>query len=213
MMKSLADGYTDDVLGPQLRTLGLNNRQRSIVAADVRRRLNSLLAHWDDLVFRRTALLCGVEEATFYDPLCVALDVRALVVAAIRNSLIEDLGTSRPATQELGLRQRVLPDTHMPVITRAAIEYFDRHAPSQLPLAAVDAKYDVFGALALRFPGAWHALSTLANSTACEVAYEPLPSSPADLPGSGVSGQARNRLCTAESIRRLTRGCWAISVR
>ena len=187
MTISLADSYTDAVLGPQLRAIGLSERQRAIILTDVRHRLNSLLAHWDDLTFRRTALLCGVEEATFYEPRSASMEVRSLVVVGIRNSLIEDLGASRPATRELDLDHAVLSDSEMPAITRAAIEYFDRRALTQLAPGTISGDDDVFGALSVRFPAAWNALSNLANTAACEVTYQPLSVSPADLPSSGTA--------------------------
>jgi hypothetical protein len=182
MTNSPVDSYIEAVLNAQLRSCGLNDRQQAIVTTDVRRRLNSLLAHWDGLPFRRTALFCGVEEATFLDPHAASLDVRALSVVGIRTSLIEDLGASRPATRELALCHAVLTDDEMPAITRAASEYFDRHAPAQLPPGAIPPHDDVFGALSMRFPAAWHALWPLANMAADATSYKPLDRSPTDLP-------------------------------
>jgi hypothetical protein len=182
MSNSLADSYIETVFTAQLRACGQNDRRQAIITSDVRCRLNSLLAHWDDVTFRRTALFCGIEEATFHDPRSASLDVRALSVVGIRNSLIEDLGASRPATRELALDHAVLTDNEMPAITRAASEYFDRHAPAQLPPGATAPEDDVFGTLSMRFPSAWHALSTLANMAAYETSYEPLHHSPTHLP-------------------------------
>ena len=61
--------YTQAVLLAQLRVLALSKRQREIVVNDVTRRLESVLSNWSDLAFRRTILILGTEEATFWEPL------------------------------------------------------------------------------------------------------------------------------------------------
>src|SRR5205809_490685 len=65
---TLVQGYTQTFLSPQLRSLGLSKRQREIVVEDVTQRLESLLFHWNDLPFRRTILVLGTEEASFWEP-------------------------------------------------------------------------------------------------------------------------------------------------
>ena len=112
---SVVEGYTQPVLRPQLRSLGLSKRQSDLIAADVTRRLESLLSHWDDLQFRRAILLVGTEEASFWEPRPASLEIRSLVVVAIRNSLVEDLGASRPYFKSLQSRRPLLPDERMPL--------------------------------------------------------------------------------------------------
>ena len=109
-------GYTQSVLLPQLRSLALSKRQREIVLEDVSRRLESLLFHWNDQAFRRTILMLGTEEATFWEPQTASLEIRSLVVVAVRNSLIEDLGASQPYTKALESRNKQLRDDQMPWI-------------------------------------------------------------------------------------------------
>ena len=65
---TVIQSYTQSVLLPQLRSLALSKRQRAIVLEDVSRRLESLLFHWSDLAFRRTILILGTEEASFWEP-------------------------------------------------------------------------------------------------------------------------------------------------
>ena len=86
---SVVQGYTQSLLLPQLRSLALSKRQREIVVEDVSRRLESLLSHWSDLAFRRTILILGTEEASFWEPYTASLEIRSLVVVAVRNSLID----------------------------------------------------------------------------------------------------------------------------
>ncbi|MGZ9738557.1 hypothetical protein ACXX83_08990 [Pseudomonas sp. GNP012] len=175
---TLVEIYVTQVLRPQLRALGWSTRQRTMVTNDVCLRLYSMLALWHDVAFRRTALLCGIEEATFYTPSEAALDVRALVVVAIRNSLIEDLGTDKPVTQELRRPRPPITDSDMASITRAAVEYFhsvdlsEFHTSSKAPSESI-----IFSTLRSEYPNAWYALAHIANSSAVEIAYE-LPGNP-----------------------------------
>ncbi len=163
----LVQGYTQSILVPQLRSLGLAKRQWEIVAADVTQRLESLLSHWSDVPFRRAVLAIGAEEATFWEPGNASLDIRSLVVVAVRNSLITDLNATRAYTM-LRLRE-FLPDQQMPWITGEAIKYFQA---VDLDTLRLKPKRDLFGSLSRRFPNAWHALSFLGNSSD-KTAYKP----------------------------------------
>ncbi len=102
--------FTQSVLAPQLLTLGLNKHQRAIVLEDVAQRLESLLSHWSDLPFRRTILVLGTEEASFWEPRTASLEIRSLVVVTVRNSLVTDLNASRAYTPKLRARKHFLPD-------------------------------------------------------------------------------------------------------
>ena len=66
---NLIQEYTLSLLLPHLQALALTKPQRAIVIADVSRRLDSLLFHWGDLVFRYTIPILGTEEASFWEPL------------------------------------------------------------------------------------------------------------------------------------------------
>ena len=158
--------YTQSVLAPQLLTLGLNKHQRAIVLDDVAQRLESLLAHWHDLPFRRTVLVLGTEEASFWEPRDASLDIRSLVVVTVRNSLITDLNADRAYTPKLRSRKPFLPDEKMPWVTGEAIKYFQT---VKLDPVQVQAQQDRFGSLPRRFPNAWHALSLLGNSSDKEI--------------------------------------------
>jgi hypothetical protein len=158
--------YTQSVLDPQLLSLGLNRHQREIVVEDVTQRLESLLSHWSDVPFRRAVLVIGTEEATFWEPQSTSLEIRALVVVTVRNSLVTDLNAQRAYTPMLRSRKRFLPDERMPWITGEAIKYFQG-----VNLDAVQAQvnHDMFGSLPRRFPNAWHVLSLLGNLSDAEI--------------------------------------------
>ena len=162
----LVQGYTQSILVPQLRSLGLDQRQRKIVAEDVTQRLESLLSHWSDVPFRRTVLAIGNEEATFWEPSNASLDIRSLVVVAVRNSLVTDLNATRAYTNTLRSPIEFLPDHQMPWITGEAINYFQA---ANLDTVQVHPKRDLFGSLPRRFPNAWHVLSLLGNSSESEI--------------------------------------------
>jgi hypothetical protein len=163
----LVQGYMQSILVPQLRSLGLNQRQRKIVAEDVIQRLESLLSHWSDVRFRRTVLTIGNEEATFWEPSSACLDIRSLVVVAVRNSLVTDLNATRAYTTALRSSRELLRDHQMPWITEEAINYFQA---SNLDTVLVQPKRDLFGSLPRRFPNAWHILSLMGNSSDTEIA-------------------------------------------
>ncbi len=158
--------YADCVLAPQLLSLGLNKHQRQVVVDDVTQRLESLLSHWSDLPFRRTVLVLGTEEASFWEPSSASLETRALVVVAIRNSLVTDLNADRAYTPKLRAKRQFLPDERMPWVTGEAVKYFQG-----VNLDAVQAqpRQDMFGSLPHRFPNAWQVLSLLGNSSEDEI--------------------------------------------
>ena len=123
--KLAVESYLGTILTPQLDACGLNPAQQTLILEDVRGRLDSLLAHWQDLPLLRTVLLLGLEEASFYEP--SSADLRcALVNVAVRNSLVEDLAASKTSLPELSFPASVLSDTGMAGVTRAAIEFFQK---------------------------------------------------------------------------------------
>ncbi|HUG71166.1 MAG TPA: hypothetical protein VMM76_25680 [Pirellulaceae bacterium] len=166
--------YIEQTLTPQLRAMGLDSRQVRMVATDVGQRLASIALHWHDDAFRRTILSIGYEEAVFYDPKEADLDIRALVVVAVRNSLIEDLAASRSVTKELRLTEPVLTDSEMPAFTSAAIEHLQNGITTvgRSTTGMVRPEADLFGALPHAYPHAWHVLSQLANSPSLECMFE-----------------------------------------
>lgn len=185
----LATDYVEGVLLPQLHAIGLNEHQRAIIARDVHSRLNSLLARWDDAPFRRTILSIGAEEGSFYEPHDASLDVRALVVVAVRNSLIEDIATQWPVTAALRENHRKIEDAELIAITKAAIEHFRKldESPTE-GLPQVEAREDPFGGLPARYTGAWNALSRLANASSNKVIYEPVDVPVPNLPAPSAPG-------------------------
>ena len=196
-MMSVVQEYTQAVLAPQLLSLGLNKHQRAVVLQDVAERLESLLSHWSDLPFRRTILVLGTEEASFWEPQSASLEIRSLVVVTVRNSLVTDLNADRAYTPKLRSRRQFLPDERMPWITGEAIRYFQGVS---LDPVLVEACQDAFGALPRGFPNAWHALALLGNSSDNEIECQ-LPKAegePMDL--SNLQGCAEGRTVIESGI-------------
>src|SRR6266536_2285430 len=129
-MNTIIDRYVETVLAPHLVDLGVAHLPGALaaVATDVHLRLQSLLAHWQDLPMRKTLLLIGREEGLFYQPELAPLDIRALVVVAIRNSLLEDLGYSGSALLPPDLPRSGWPvkDEDIRSITQEAIVYWQQ---------------------------------------------------------------------------------------
>lgn len=154
--------YTSTLLASRLKSYGLNKAQRAVICSDVAQRLSSLLSRWADEPFRRTVLLLGEEEATFWEPRTAPLEIRALVVVCVRNSLVEGLNASTRA------KRQVLPDAEMPLLTSEAIEHFRKADLSDISITPGP---DIFGALPRKIPNAWQALSTLACIDSGETDY------------------------------------------
>jgi hypothetical protein len=166
-MSNPVDTYLKGVLHPRLRQCSLSAREQQRVVADIGSRLRSLVAAWNKDRYRQVVLFPGLEEASFYEPVSAPLEIRALVVAAVRNSLLED----HHAADIPGVGGDLIQD-----FTRGAIEYFAqldlRAAAISLPEPPPGA--DPFRGLRACFPTAWTAKSRLAAMT--------VPSEQSELP-------------------------------
>ena len=114
----MIEPYVQEILTPWLHARGLPASAIPRVAEDVRQRLLSALGRWDIPSFRRTLLLPAREEAVFYEPRTMPLDIRSLVVLCIRNSLVEDW------CSVAARRESPLDDTDVIDLTRTVMTYF-----------------------------------------------------------------------------------------
>ncbi len=169
---TLVDSYLDRILLPELALCTLSPAQQKILALDVRDRLNSLLAHWGDVAFRRAVLLIGLEEASFYEPAAADLEVRALVNVAIRNSLLEDLAASNASMPELTFPRPIITDVGMAVLTETAVEFFQKMGLTNIaPLApgrpmCLASSRKIIAAPG-SFCGSWRMVQVLRSRTGC----------------------------------------------
>ena len=185
-MNTIIDRYVETILAPHLVDLGVAHLPGALAAVvtDVRLRLLSALAHWQDIPVRKTLLLIGREEGVFYQPELAPLDIRALVVVAIRHSLLEDLGSSGSTLLPPDMHQSVWPvkDEDIHSITQEAIVYWQQIDLDHLSLPTLLSSQDIFGDLKRDFPHAWHVLSRLTQAKTQTISFPacqaPLPELP-----------------------------------
>ena len=162
--------YLNASLRPLLRDLGVTSGARDLICDDVRQRLESVLGNWSDEKFRRTVLMLGLEEATFYEPAVVPLEVRAAVVVAVRNSMVEDLSATHPWVPALRRFAECMPDSFVPRITREALLFFNGASRTEGGWGVLPPrKNDLFRELARIFPESWRRLEALAHTKKQEV--------------------------------------------
>lgn len=164
--------YLDQHLLPHLRGHGVSDAFADHTAQVVRTQMFSLVRHWDDLGFRRTALLLGAEEGVFYEP-PAKTEIRCFVVVTLRNSPFESLQSD--ACGQAGL-PHPLDSMQIRQITREAVEYFSRQDFGGACRAAKQADgNDLYLRLAQRHPVAWASLGHLAGMQGKSVDYPRLP--------------------------------------
>lgn len=176
--------YLSTVLTPQLLALGVQTFPGVMeqVIADIRRRLHSALSHWNEALMRKTILLPGWEEGWFYAPDTAPPAIRALVVIAIRNSLLEDLGATSSSLFPVGGAAGPMRDRDVRPITEAAIKYFQTLPLPELRVAPLAKDEDIFGNLAAAYPHAWHVLLSLAGARQHRVQIPPCKAARPSLP-------------------------------
>ncbi|HEX7715109.1 MAG TPA: hypothetical protein VF531_13930 [Bacillota bacterium] len=179
MSQNPVEVYVSNYLEPRLNALTDNPDAVSLVVQDIKNRLAAIITRWNDEEFRRTLLVTGFEEASFYQP-ASDIETRALVVLAVRNSKLEDLGSTEQAARTLGLSSPVIFDDDIPGFTQEAIAYFSQYQPGELAGEIPCESYDPYQMLSIRFPVAWQALSHLGWWERVESTYDPVlePASP-----------------------------------
>lgn len=151
---SLVTDYLNGPLAKFLNRYGVSKEQQSSVLRDVRHRLDGLLRHWGDVNFRRTLTVLSTEEALFWRPQHISVEIRSLVLLAIRNSYIEELHFTPDQ------RRSILPDKAIPELTSEAVRFFAQI--DWTPQPAGDTQ-DIFSSLPERFPSAWAVLTEVAK--------------------------------------------------
>lgn len=154
--------YLYDLLNNQLGDI--KYRYREQIVNDIKNRMCSLLARWEQEGFRRTVLFVTDEEALFYEPVATD-DVRRFVVATIRNSMLEVAASINCNQFKM---HEPLSDEKIKNITSNAIYYFKQCKFETLQNEAKDLEYvDVYGEAIQKYPLAWAVLerAALASDT------------------------------------------------
>ncbi|MFD3447437.1 hypothetical protein ACFDTO_22855 [Microbacteriaceae bacterium 4G12] len=181
-MSTVFDTYLDEVLPSFFSKYNLPVNVISVVTNDIGNRIYSLLSHWNDIEFRRVILSTGLEEATFYEPK-VGIELRCFVVAAIRNSLFENLVSTKKAARDLGLDTRPIPECDVKNFTQEAIFFFKDIDFDELNInLQLSSREDVYKDLPGKYPVAWKALFQLGKWSNKAQNYNSLNIGPYDLP-------------------------------
>lgn len=157
---NLIRAYIQEYLTSRLLSHGLNPENITIITSDIEKRLISLISRWNDENFRRTLLVTGIEEATFYEPEG-KLETKALVVLAVRNSLIEDISSTKEASRKYGLSEPLLNDQDIKELTKEAVSFFKNVDLSALADEIQTFTDNLYERLPVKYPVAWNALSHL----------------------------------------------------
>lgn len=159
--------YLSDLLNNQLRDI--KYRYREQIVDDIKNRMCSLLAGWQQEDFRRTVLFVTDEEALFYEP-AASDDVRRFVVATIRNSMLEVAASVNCDRLKM---QEPLSDEKIKGITSDAILYFMQCNFETLQSEIKNLKYvDVYEEAIHKYPLAWAVLKRAAAATGEEEVFE-----------------------------------------
>lgn len=107
------------ILDKQFESFNINKRE-SLISV-IKNQMLAIIKHWNDKVLRNLILFFAYEEASFYIP-DAHIDIKAFVVASIRNSLLETAGSKFYSTY--GFNKRLDDEKDFPVITKRAITFF-----------------------------------------------------------------------------------------
>ncbi|CAM3906819.1 hypothetical protein COLU111180_13675 [Cohnella lubricantis] len=96
------------------------------------------------------------------------MDIKSLVVVAIRNSLIEDMKSTIYAAKKLGLSKQILDDSTIKIITYDAIKYFSENELNEISInfsSLEETSDDPYLHLKESYPIAWEAMKNLSQCT------------------------------------------------
>jgi hypothetical protein len=158
-MSDIVEVYLNDILVKQLRRFHISNRAIDDIICDIRIRLNSFIANYNDVNFRNALLILGSEEAPFYVPRNE--QVAEMVVVCIRNSLLEGVSSSDYLKYNSSV---YLQDKSIKIITSEAINYFSSKDLS-VEASKIVLSDDYFKTIFSKYPVAYRALLELSLCT------------------------------------------------
>lgn len=164
--------YLDKILLPKLKTFGVSNDFCNYTIETIERQMLSLIAHWDDIAFRKSVLLIGMEEGLFYEPTAKA-DIKAFVVVTIRNSPIETMQSDFYA--ESGLKAP-LTNEQIKSITSDSIRFFNSLNFSSLSNSLKNTTLcpDYYYQILNNHPVTKNALEKLSTTLSKSLTYKPV---------------------------------------
>jgi len=192
-MASGIDTYLNSELPFFLKKYDLPEFVISKIKEDIHFKMNSLFVHWSDLNFRRAILSIGLEEATFYEPKG-NLELKCFVVATNRNSLFENLVSTKTAAKSLGLEEAPIPESDVKEFTKLAISCLKEvNFDEDLVNLSTNSKVNLYSELPEKYPVAWRALSELGKWSNKGQSYEGVNLGALELPElmSGISVRSK----------------------
>lgn len=163
--------YLNEVLYNQIKNFKIEEKYINEIIQSIRIRMYSMIKNWNDIKLRKALLLVTEEEGTFYEP-NASKDIKCFVVATIRNSKIETIGSSN--CKAMGL-DKYISDRDIKDITQNAIKYFKKQRLEELSVKIQ--KYDIddfYGDIIKKYPMSWNAIMELANTKSKEVEFRGL---------------------------------------
>lgn len=162
------ENYLNDILYPQLKSAGIKYRFIQRIQEDIKNRMMSLLAYWDQEQERNAILLPSLEEALFYEPRGKE-DVREFVVTTIRNSMLEIAASVSCGQIKLS---EPISDEQVRAITSEAIKFFNQ-VDFEKMCQELDSNFEnVYDIAKEKYPEAWDIIKKLANLNAESCDYE-----------------------------------------
>lgn len=124
---NLVEQYVHELLAPALGRLSLPDSVVTIITNDITDRFCKVLNVWDNGCDRLSLLEFSREEATHYQPAASGLEIRMLVNACLRNSLIEDIHADTASTAALSPYPKAVNEAMIKTLTTEAILFFEKN--------------------------------------------------------------------------------------
>lgn len=149
--------YLDGLVNQQLNEI--KYRFRIKIVEDIKNRLCSILSRWEEEEYRKTILFTTKEEALYYEPF-TENEIRELVVAAVRNSMLEVAASDNCGKLKM---TEVLSNEKIKELTSSAVKYFSDCNIKELVKEAQNIEHeDVYEVAYRKYPLAWKVLKEIA---------------------------------------------------
>ena len=153
------DFYLENLLTPTLKDQHIPYRFISKICDDIKLRMVSCLAYWEDEGARKTILFPSLEEAMYYDG-PASVEEKQFVVANVRNSLLEIACSDDCKQFKIN---EPLSDKVIKEITTEASYFFKGMNFSSLSEQVKLDNNNVYKLAMEKYPMAWEYLHKLAN--------------------------------------------------
>lgn len=161
--------YLNEILYKTLNKFQIKEKYINEIIDSIRIRIYSMIKNWNNVKLRKALLLVGEEEGVFYEP-NASKDIKCFVVATIRNSKIETIGSSN--CKSMGL-DKYIEDDDIKEITKNAIKYFKKQKLEELSNKLQKQDIDDFYIdIVNKYPISWEAIMKLANTNSKELKYD-----------------------------------------